>query len=404
MENNRHPNILHAILSFLLCFALLFLLTACSDKKEENKSGIVKIKPQIIFSQNGITVTANRYELSDNTLWLYATADNKSSEDVRSFMGCAYIGGVGTYSYMNVKDLTAGKKGVECDLMINIDKLSIYGVSKDMIGGEIPLFLKVIDSDTSEEIYDTRTITLPAAEAELPSMETEGLRMFTYSGEKWDYALSYIGEQKNENGGLDLYISIINRSDKALTPTIWFCGINGMELSKEQYLSIPIIGPESRGVGVLKLSAEDCAACGIDCFDDIEYLSYTATGILRSFTEPSHMLEYRESDAHPVNEPVNTDRGAIRVYAAKVDEAQVSLEVRVDMTTIPSNDSMGSLISDIETMTFVNGCGEKSSLSRITATIDGNDLCYTGTMGVYNVDDNLSLCFLVIGDDVWLLG
>ena len=63
-----------------------------------------------------------------------------------------------------------------------------------------------------------------------------------------------------------------------------------------------------------------------------------------------------------------------------------------------------SLIADIEALTFVNGCGERIPAEGLTAAVDGKDLCYTGTLQVYNTDEALSLCFLVIGDDAWLLG
>ena len=100
--------------------------------------------------------------------------------------------------------------------------------------------------------------------------------MFAYSGDKWDYTLSYIGERKGEDGGLELYISVVNNSDKPLTPVITFTAVNGHDLNKKYGLGVINLGPDSRGVGVLKLSAEDCKAVGVDRFDDIKNLSYTA--------------------------------------------------------------------------------------------------------------------------------
>lgn len=394
----RHKS--RIILSLLLCFSTLLLLSACGDKGEESQDGIIAIEPQIIFSQNGITITADSYKMEEDRLIIYATGDNESNEDLKSILGNAYVGGAGVYSYLYETGLPSGAKGEECELWVFLDRLSIFGVTKDMIGGELPLFLGASIHDSSEIIYDFRTIMLPAAEEELPSLDREELRLFAYSGDKWDYTLSYIGERKSEDGGLELYINVVNNSDKPLTPVITFTGVNGSEINKKHGLSVVNLGPGSRGIGVLKLSAEECDAVGVDCFDDIENLSYTATGIIDISSGPSLMLEYRESDAHTTGDPVVTDRGTIRVDVTGVTESQVSLEVRVDITTIADT----GLSSDIENMTFVNGCGKKYTLTKIQATIDGNDLCYSGTMNVRDIDDNLSLCFLVIGDEVWLLG
>ena len=388
------------ILSLLLCFTSLLLLSACGSKSEENKDGIIAIEPQIIFSQNGITITADSYKLEDDRLIIYTTGDNESDEDLESILGNAYIGGAGVFSYLNETGLPSGAKGAECELWVFLDRLSIFGLTKDMIGGELPLFLGASLRDSSEEVYDFRTIMLPAAKAELPSLDTEGLRLFAYSGDKWDYTLSYIGERKGEDGGLELYMSVVNNSDKPLTPVITFTAVNGNDLNKKYGLGVINLGPDSRGVGVLELSAEDCDAVGVDCFDDIENLSYTATGIINTSSGPSLMLEYRESDAHPTGEPVITDRGTVRVDVTEVAETQVTLEVHVDITALADT----GLVSDIENMTFVNGCGQKFTLTEIHANLFADDLCYSGTMDVRNIDDNLSLCFLVIGDDVWLLG
>lgn len=405
--NQQSPIIMNKLLSMLLCLSMLFMLAACSSGKEESKGGAVSIPSQVIFSQEGITVTADRYELNDSELRIYATADNESDKDLDSILGSAYIGGVGTFAYLyfSRSHLSSGEKGLECELSILLDTLSFLGMNKDMIGGEILLVLKGRYSGTTDYIKDTRTLTLPAAKEELPSPETQGLRMFSYCGANGDFSLSYIGEQKKEDGELDLYLCVFNRSDEEMTPTIRFCAVNGIDLSKEQSISsASLIAPGSRAVGILKLPAEDCAACGIESFDDIEYLSYTASGIHYSFDGPAYLLEYRETDAHAADEAVATDRGTIRIAVTKVEERKVSYEIRVDMTTLHDNASMQSLISDIETLTFVNGCGEKFSPSLTTASIDGNDLCYSGNLKVSGVDDQLSLCFLVIGDEVWLLG
>ena len=388
------------ILSLLLCFTTLLLLSACGEKKEANKDGIIAIKPQIIFSQNGITITADSYKLEDGRLTIYGTGDNESDKDVESILGNVYVGDVGIYSYLNETGLSSGAKGVECELWVFLDRLSIFGVTKDMIGGELPLFLGASLRDSSEKTYDSCTIMLPAADAELPSLDSGGPRLFAYSGDKWDYTLSYIGERKGEDGGLELYISVVNNSDKPLTPVITFTAVNGHDLNKKYGLGVINLGPGSRGIGVLKLSAEECDAVGVDRFDDIKNLSYTATGIIDTYSGPSLMLEYRESDAYPTGEPVNTDRGTIRVDVTEVAETQVTLEVHVDITALADT----GLVSDIENMTFVNGCGQKFTLTEIHANLFADDLCYSGTMDVRNIDDNLSLCFLVIGDDVWLLG
>ena len=394
----RHKS--RIILSLLLCFSTLLLLSACGDKGEESKDGIIAIEPQIIFSQNGITITADSYKMEEDRLIIYATGDNESNEDLKSILGNAYVGGAGVYSYLYETGLPSGAKGEECELWVFLDRLSIFGVTKDMIGGELPLFLGASIHDSSEIIYDSRTIMLPAAEEELPSLDREELRLFAYSGDKWDYTLSYIGERKGEDGGLELYISVVNNSDKPLTPVITFTAVNGHDLNKKYGLGVINLGPGSRGIGVLELSAEECDAVGVDCFDDIENMSYTATGIIDISAGPSLMLEYRESDAYPTGEPVNTDRGTIRVDVTEVAETQVTLEVHVDITALADT----GLVSDIENMTFVNGCGQKFTLTEIHANLFADDLCYSGTMDVRNIDDNLSLCFLVIGDDVWLLG
>ena len=108
--------------------------------------------------------------------------------------------------------------------------------------------------------------------------------------------------------------------------------------------------------------------------------------------------------AHPAGKPAVTPRGTLRVDAARDGEDRVKVEIRLDTTTAPNEAALKSLIADIEALTFVNGCGEQIPAVGLTAAVEGKDLCYTGTLPVYNTDEALSLCFLVIGDDAWLLG
>ena len=398
---------LAALLAALLLLIACGLTGCASSAKKETRDRTVGIEPQVVFSQDGITVTLDRYELTDDLLHLYGTADNESSKDLGSFLGSAYIGGIGVNAYAHVEKslLPAGSKGTACELFIDFSDLRPFGVTREMIGGEIPVFLTVSDKDYKAAAHGTGTVTLPAAQTALtvPDMG-DYLRIFTCHKDKWDYTLTYMGEDRPEAGGLDLYIGVINRSGEPLIPIITFTGINGVELEKKLSLTVPAAAPGGTCIGTLRLSAETCAACGVNEFADIETLSFTHTGVLRSHTEPSELLVYREDDAHPAGKPAVTPRGTLQVDAARDGEDRVKVEIRLDTTTAPNEAALKSLIADIEALTFVNGCGERIPAEGLTAAVDGKDLCYTGTLQVYNTDEALSLCFLVIGDDAWLLG
>ena len=196
---------------------------------------------------------------------------------------------------------------------------------------------------------------------------------------------------------------ITNRSDERLSPMIEFLDVNGHEVDKYSSLGTPYTAPYSKSLGSLKLSAEYCADSGITCFDDIEYITCYCSRAHRYHEESMRMLEYYRADTHPVGETIATDRGNIRVVVTEFNGSTVTLEVHVDTTTIPSSEALETLLDDIGHMTFVSGCGKKHYATLMTNAIDGKDLCVTVPITVCYVDDKLSLCYLVIGDEVWHL-
>ena len=392
---------------FLAAALLCGLLTGCagSEKGGDLPAGYDAIDPQIVFSRNDVTVTADGYRFLNDTLYLHARADNESERAIGSMRGCAYMGELGVLASLSTSGgLPAGEKDMECMLIVYLDRLRFLDLRPEMIGGELSVILEATPDDESEPFLDTRTVTLPAAAEALPD-PGEGVPVFACRGEAGDYGIAYLGERKAEDGALELTFRFDNRTGEPWTPLFDILSVNGVELDKTHMLGMNLLGPDSSGVDILSLSPENCVACGIDSFEDIETLGYVSLTMgLHRFYQPGLLLEYRAADAHPAGESVSTARGDISVHAElSGDGDQVDLEVRIDMGSISGQETLDSLISDIEQMTFVNGCGEKFTQARITTTVDGSDICCSGTLDVRHVDEALSLCFLVIGDEVWSL-
>ena len=221
----------------------------------------VTINEQVLFDQDGVTVTATEYVT--DSIWgdgIKLLLENNSDKDIT--VGCDSLI-VNDYMITDLfsSGIAAGKKSNET-LYLSSMQLNAAGIENV---GKIEIYFHVYDSSTYDTVFDTECVTIQTSEYD--NMDTtandSGTELYNQSG------IRIIGKTVDENSfwGTAILLYIENNSGKNVGISVDDMSINGFMMNP--FFSTTVYDGK-KSVDDITVFSNDLEENGIEAIEEVE--------------------------------------------------------------------------------------------------------------------------------------